>query len=589
MDESGMGNTRVLFGAKYIFLLKYKGAPTLYNFENMSDRRQSDFKSGLGQGDTITRRHREKNSALRRIKRDRALHRIRGVAPDTKSSEDAHFQALLEEYSRNPSLLGLHTLFQKASESQIATHICTMLRISPDNSSSPIIQQLIQKMGSIDSSEAVRAMECLVHITSLELNGDEEIFAKIIVQNHFLDGVALAHIQEDTPIALEVWKLVVNLINVCEQSRDAVLHSPLFTVSAPNAVPPFLLELKKCRPHMQKVLIQLMCSTLEAGNNLPPKEYIITIWPYVISYLMQLMPAGRNLDPNGTGDLECMVNDLCVFLYFLEQKAQQVDEVVFFGIMLLQSDDTRTSNFIGFLVKLIPRLPQLNQWHVARFLVKVSSISSPELWFMSAMKEAQCLHVMVRLMQSPNERLQRAGITWIMNFCADGLDCVAAAIDANIIGLVVQMIRSCGLKYSLMRGVIGLITSVCNACVCELQNPSCSKRASGYLAAIVNDVPVIQTTVKNIRFLNDVQSTCDILDLWLDLLRWEPKWASEELEKYGAENELQNLMDSKNNSIFERVDAVTTILDREASSYNSKMELELPTFGSSSNINHFSF
>lgn len=537
--------------------------------------RKKDFKSGIGDGERVTQKHREKHETLRKIKRDKALLRIRGVTETTVSNDD--FSKALNAYKSVPTMAGLHRLLKIGSESQLATHLIGLLQVNADRTSSPVLSSLVRSLGSESVEEATLAMDCLLHVTYFKIESDERDFARLILEAGLLieNGVALAHVEQDTRLALDIWKLVVNLINICKESRDAVLHSPLFckgSSTLPNSLPPFLRELQRKRGGQlwwDRIMVAILVSTIKVGVELPPKEFILTVWPFVLEYFQMMLPPPKRHVTGTEPEQDVIISDLCELLHFFVLKTRLHDEYVFFG--LLMSKDL-SMQFIPYLVQLIPRLddPQ-NKYFVATFLVKLSRLSVPQVDYMTVMARAGALLVMIQLIQSASERNQRQGLLWVQNFCAESLENVASVLNTDVLATVLRLLNNGALVYSLKVPVINLMAAICNTCVHFMEEYP--QRANGYLAALVNDMPILKTTIHFITTISDVEDLLTVLDLWYDLLKWEPQWVSAELEKYGAEDRLNRLLEHKNMEVFNRTEEVLNALQC-ASNKQEMMELD---------------
>ena len=101
---------------------------------------------------------------------------------------------------------------------------------------------------------------------------------------------------------------------------------------------------------------------------------------------------------------------------------------------------------------------------------------------------------------------------------------------------------------------------------------------------------VNRTTIHFITTISDVEDILTVLDLWYDLLKWEPQWVSAELEKYGAEDRLNQLLEHKSMEVFNRTEEVFDALQR-ASNKQEMMELDLSSssFATPTRTTPFSF
>lgn len=514
-------------------------------------------KQGLGDGERVTNKHREKNETLRKLKRDRALVRLR-TGVNTTANNNSTFQQNMKEYLSRPSLEKLHHLLQTATEDELVKNMAILLqRQVVDNGQvrSSVLLTLVTQLAQPNEKQGMLALACLINITAARIPGEEVDYARILIeQGRVLDtkGVLMAHLLEDTVAALDVWKLIVNLINVCGDARDAILKSAIFNG-------PFLAELNRGRPLFRRVIVAVLVSCIESGTSLPSRNFLASIWQYLVSLIQMVLPSPKRLDHDDEDEFSCIVNDLCSAFHFLALKCQDEDDFKFLTLTLI-SPWTLDHKVLSFLMQLIPRVDVVNRARIAFFLVKASALEMPEqvppLLLMTEMRKANGLAIMHGLAQNANERLQRQGIKWIANYCAESLDYIADVLDAKVLGTIIHLLRG-GAKYALLNPIMYLIMAACNTCVRHLPD----KRAAGYLAAIVNDLMVLKTTVTLITAVADVQLLCDILDLWQDLLKWEPHYVANELESYGVEGKMNLLLEHKSRDVFDRAERVLNTIE----------------------------
>ena len=334
--------------------------------------RQSEFKTGIGSGQIVTQKHREKNESLRKDKRQTAMARIRGIP---LINPNASFPDMLKRYMKEPTIEKLFYLLQQASEAEIITNANAMLQ------GGKVLHLLVRAMGGSDQKSGVQAMDCLIFITGVRIAGDEIEYAKLLTHPGTFATIA-AHIEEDTMLALGMWSLANNLMDIGVQSKVAVLASPLFSGGS-NAL--VFKELRRKRPQFQSTIIRTICSTFQADwYHLPPREYIYNVWPFIMDFFYTIAPLAKR---SYSDEDDFLIQYLCILLEAFKAKSQQEDDVVFFGQLALQNIP-----FITYLLQLIPRTGMVNQQRLSFFLVKVSLLEAPPL--MQAMRAAGGLAIM---------------------------------------------------------------------------------------------------------------------------------------------------------------------------------------------------
>lgn len=495
--------------------------------------RQSEFKTGIGSGQIVTQKHREKNESLRKDKRQTAMARIRGI---TLINPNASFPDMLKRYMKEPTIEKLFYLLQQASEAEIITNANNMLQ------GGKVLHLLVRAMAGSDQKNGVQAMDCLIFITGVHIAGDEVEYAKLLSHPGTFATIA-AHIEEDTVLALGMWSLANNLMDIGVQSKVAVLASPLFSGGS-NAL--IFKELRRKRPNFQSTIIRTIMTTFQADKyHLPPREYIYNMWPFIMDFFYTIAPIAKR---SYSDEDDSRIHYLCILLEAFKAKSQQEDDVVFFGQLALHNIP-----FITYLLQLIPRTGMVNQQRLSFFLVKVSLLETPPL--MQAMRSAGGLAIMTTLTQMPNVKVQENGILWIANFCSDSIEHVQETLQKGVFFTIGRLLTA-GHKYDLIKPIVWLFKASCSVCVDALP------AANSFLERIVKEANVVQSTVSAITKVAEVTLLCDILDLWKDLVRWNPEEILNQLEMFGAEQKLSLLLQHKNSDVFDKAEALLCLMEK---------------------------
>lgn len=519
--------------------------------------RKLEFKTGIGNGKLITDRHREKNDSLRKDKRQKAMLRVRGISV---IDPNASFTKMFEEYMKMPTIERLFYLLKQATEVELITNANVILQ------GGKVLRLLSRAMGGADRVSGIQALSCLSLITSVEISEDEKIYANILCEPVMFAPV-VAHIEEDTEMAIEMWALANNLIAIGLQSKVTVLASSLF--NNPNAF--IFQELRRKRPAFQKVIIRIISTSIRSHrDHLPSRGYIELIWPFVIDAFYTNLPLVKR---QTTDDDQETIGHLCALLQAFKAKSQQEDDVVFFGQLAL-----RNIPFISYLMQLVPYLGMENQQRIAFFLVKVSLFNMPSV--MEAMRAADGLSIMHHLTQTPNEELQINGVKWIANYCLCSLGHVQNVFDQGAFSNIGRLM-TIGHKYKLLESTIWLFTAACNSCVCALDTNY--NVANKLLFQITQHASILKITISAITKVAEVHLLCDILDLWTNLVHWNPEKILSELDSMGAEYKLSLLLQHKDSNVFDKAEVLMDAMDNHCKDDDDDDDVRM------TNVKTFSF
>lgn len=545
--------------------------------------RKKDFKKGLGSNEDATDRHAQKAFQIRKQKQEDRIQLIRNQTSKLQSNNLAdplqgyNRKAFVEQKNLD-AFRALAYLLETGTEAQIC-------EVASQIADYKVLSVLVYLLGIPETSAT--AASCILNITGIEHLPTALVNAEYLLTQGFLDIVYL-HIQRKTPIVRHLWGVVANLTCVCDAARDIVLESKL--ILNEQEVPPFIEAIQRGDPELQDVILLIVNGIFQTGNVVPPQPFVYVVWPIIVKILYQIFPEPRKQEHGDS------LTQLDYILGTFQCMSERLRDPAFFTRLLGLVDH---ATFIPFMVRMIPRVDAVNQVRVAKFLIQIGMLPIENCIFHRLMQHAGCVDIMIRLVQHPNERLQREGIIWIGNYASDGVEFVEELFDKRAFDEIINILRRNG-KRTLVRQSIAAILGVCCACVeprdfrpannsqgNNLQvvptgnnqqiipwgnsqqvvpwgnDPSGDKSSDNILCHLIFDRNLLQVTKHLAHQPGEFALAQDMLNMWYELLLWKFEPVRNVLEEIGALDIVAEYLGSKYPPIFELAAKIEKLCDKK--------------------------
>lgn len=499
------------------------------------------FKKGLGTTEDAVERSAIRSDGIRKKKKEDVLARRRN---QSKPATLTQFQTLCKEYVFGKSFNILQILCRIGTNQELQDEFPNLL-YSGERKNGPEIVQVLVRMASFPSPDTTPALDTLVNITGASTSYAVEI-AQTIIREGFLNH-AIKYIQTDPaqvkPEWLnDIWGVVANLVCLCPEARDIVLASMY-----PQA---FYTQVQRGTVEISTLLL-IICGSLEVSPVLPPNEFFMTAWPFLVAQLKTLY-AQEHAD-----GLDFV---LCAFVAI----ASRCTDVEFFQSLV----NYNQMEIIPIMITVCKKLTDnVNKLRICQFLVRVGML--PHIQFQECMKKHGCLELMIRMTQDSAERLRREGLVWLGNFASEGIEYVELILEKNALEAVINTIRRQH-RHFLVRNSIYVLIAMCNSCLrCADRN-----RAENVMGFLFDTKQVISLTVPYVDVVANENMTIDILQLWRDALKWKREFISPLIEERGGFDRVAKLIGTRNTTIFKLCSEIEDLNNA------NEMEIEATVFDS---------
>ncbi len=522
--------------------------------------RQDDFKSGIKHK---TEKRAQQNTDLRKKKRDQKLKQRR--AP-VQAENGNNFDQMLSKYNKAALLGGdmgqlrlLNQLLGNATKHQLEKHIDDLLFISANPQGgaggaegAPKVPAIVHKLlGACKTNAITDAMRlslmCLLNLTGTKTSFEVKC-AELLIQSGFLDIVKThldlftsgKHPSLDSKTHGVLWECVVNLIITCPEARNVVLLSPLMGFKGDMNDAPidsaFTRDLKVVfgpqfppadKEYFIPLLLAVICSIYESNETeLPPLSFTLTAWNHVVQamYEMQLMP-WQDMSELQQLRFNSITSTLFLILNGLK-KVHQEDSVR----LIAYAGQTL---FMQTLSNMFQFASLGNQIRIVKIFVQISALPLKEGEFQFAMRKANCVRLMMLVVQSNHPELRQHGFFWIGNYTADGVQFVHELIEAGIIDALIPSIRRD--VADIRRSAVYALMTMFSACDEERKNNmQTSDIANGIMHALVTKHRIFTWIAPFISMAGEEIVVIDILDVMARALQWNKKVTLEAIEHADA-------------------------------------------------------
>jgi len=238
------------------------------------------FKTGLGDGESATKRHAEKATILRRKKHDEKIQRLRKQNNSSSSSLDKskieNCKQVFLSTGSYETLLYLKNFTHASTEEELNV----ILDIPLVNSLGSLLMHKQQEYQSA-------AADCLVNITGSADNEKLNTIGHLILKTPFL-SICAQHLMRKTPIFLDVWKIIANIACLCQDARTVLLKSSIFIATDESTPPLFAAEFDQNDMATIPVLVLIMhaFSGVDDGH----EAFVFSQWKRLTSLLFRIFP-----------------------------------------------------------------------------------------------------------------------------------------------------------------------------------------------------------------------------------------------------------------------------------------------------------
>ncbi len=511
--------------------------------------RRDDFKKGIKDK---TQQRQAENLGLRKQKReDKLRHRRVAVKLDTAAT----FEQLFAKYDKHALLSGsldqlklLNQLLFLATKDQLDKHVDALLF----EETKPVILTLLLALCRNSEHKQFEsthlAITCLLNLTGTRSSFELQC-AKALVDGGFLQTVEThltlflkgMHPTMNVPMHSQLWEVVLNIIITCPEARDVVLESSLMGFrgqceGASEAV--FIRDLRFIATQAQEllpVIMSVISGIYEMNDDeLPPWLFTMATWPYVIETLcdVQSIPY-HEMDDSVRITFSCTTTIIMSVLQGL--KTQEEGAIRLIGL--------------AGPVRLMQKLGQLhvcanliNQVRIVKIFVHISGLPLKDSEFQISMEKAGCIPVMMRTLQSNEERLRQQGFLWVGNHMSDGVTYVHHMIQAGVMDALIASVRRD--KEHVRRNAVYALMTMFSACDQDRKtNMRYSEMANGIMFTLVTKVGLFRWLTPFVGLVGGEDVTTDILTVMADALRWNKKVTMKAIETADAPERVSLLLD----------------------------------------------
>lgn len=491
--------------------------------EDPSNGRSDEFKTGLGNTETIVHKHAEKERALRREKRDEKIARMRNrhhyEAPAPGMFELSKAIAVRDAFIATHSLESSQYLkqFISANAEGMNEILCA-----------PFLEAIMAAISKANHAGVMcNAANFLVNIMADASNENVPLLGNTLICKPAFYNVLAQHICDaNSPIRFDMWKVVANVACMCQDARNYLFASLL--------LPIFLSELDKRDPATLPMLLVTLVGATASEDAVINEALIQSTWKRVLGLLPLLLPAPQK---------EEEPNQLLEYtLTIIQNVLQKSNEAYAVGLLRSVSD----AGVIEFLVGLCDRVSRtnFNVLHVQRILVLISKYNVENHEFVHRMRQAGCIQLMARLSVDANERIKKEAMMWIGNYSAEGSAFVQHLVEQHAYDGIIGLLRKAPKVHLLDQALYALVSAV-KSCCRERNSES-----DATLRTLLTEKQFLDFTVRHVGQVGCDTRTCDILSMWVALLKWDKRFVLPILEDMHALDRVDDLLGSRNPAIY---------------------------------------
>lgn len=506
-----------------------------------SNSRASEFKTGLGDINQVSKRHAEKAGLRSKKNRNDKISRMR------KQNSGGDTFVVPDNFSEQAFLA--RNVFLKTASLESLQFIQRFLRVATKRE----INSFLDEQGMLASAMVTLlkhnstvfvmiASDCLVNITGNVKSDKLSSVAMVLTKTDFIP-IAYAHVMnQQSPIRLDMWMCIANMALLCQDARNYLLETPLFKSNNP----PFTAELAQQDPAtLPVVLLTLYAFYPQKDDTIVLNEpFTMAQWRIICNILYTKYPPPMK-QTDSDRDLSMI---LLIILSIFDNSSAA------FRIRLISIERL----FIAFLVGLLPRICDIDdKIRVAKILVHIGMLDVPQCEFQNIMREAGCIQLMTDLSQSGHELLKRESMVWIANYASESYTFVTHLLHCRAFdGITVYLQRPSEVKY--MNQAIHVLKTASQSCYNNRTTES-----DEVLKTLLNQNGWLRLTSQRIGRVGCVELTLEILSFWIALVKWDIHFIRPILEDSRGLERLAELLADKNPAIWSLANRLDEMLNNE--------------------------
>lgn len=516
--------------------------------------RAKDFKTGLGDTESVVHRHAQKAVSIRKGKRDERMQRIRNTGPSPSSAGPsmtvdqlmASAFAMRDVFIRTGSLESLQFLqqfFRHVSEKDLNDLL---------DDQGLLVKSMVTLLMHTNVGHVTLAADCLVCITGevdiIKLSSVEVLLNK----TPFLE-IAHTHMnQRNSPIFLDMWKCVANLACVCQDARNILIQSPIFRKANPQdpRMPVFVTEFDREDPATIQIVLLILFGFCSFDNSTICEPFIFSHWGRITKLLYSVFPAPMKEEPGGE-PIEVLESLLEIIEGILYKSRPE------FGAGLIYKEKP----LIPFMIHLCPRLNTVNQIRAARIVAQMGFYKVPNNEFLHLMREAGCIQLMSRFSLHPVERIQREALVWFAYYAGGSSEFVSHLIYNKALDGTFEFFRR-DPKQSMVVQAMFILTVACQSCY---QSKTNKKESDEILKDLLITKQCLGLMCHQLDKPGQVKMVTDILALWLGLLKWNRAFVLPYLEEIGGIEKVEKLLGDNCTAIYNLASKIDDLIKDGAS------------------------
>lgn len=465
---------------------------------------QSEFKSGI---ENKTEKRAHDLSIIRKKKQEEKKHRLRHTSSGGGGGEPT-FGASGGGVGDLPmaQLRALHQFLHVNydNDKELDANMLKMFPTLMDNTCVEI-NQLIEYLHKSKGPEAnFRAIKSIFVITQSKINFLLDFVSHLFQQqppggnNKFIE-YCTKHLEENSEIAIDVWKTLSNLSMICKESRDIILHSDICKVYFPK-----FFEMNKKNHQMEQIIYYFIAGITTTGErDLPPEGFIKGVWLEIIERFKLTKQVIKNLDDGEDQDIvDCVLHTIYIIGKLSPRPFLQ---------QLIQIGETK-SGLITFLCKYVNSVQGCYLFWGVEFLTAALQ-TEPEP--VGQIASRHCLDIIAHHCENMEPRVARTCIQWIGIFATVSFTNMKQVMDTGSLKPILNIIRL-GRRFTKeIVSCIDVIDKIVANCVQALKRMD--KRTEFVIDYLLFDADIIRLTVHFIR-RDDTVMVFRVLNLWYTLM-----------------------------------------------------------------------
>lgn len=456
---------------------------------------------------------------------DKRLQRSEGLRKDKRLAKLAQFRkstpeqgAFEENRSAFKGLEALGALQQcllRGTDDQICDFVDHLAVDQPD-----FVRHLVTEAAERPTQVI---MDILVCLTNSPHNYTESLSMHMMQECQFVQRVAYAHLEQQTPFASDVWWILANVVANCR-------------CALPERIMALLIEQMhhdQCQDaQMTRVLMLTVATVCESRHPNMDQQWISGAFVYVVRMLMvHIHPEPRrvtNQEMNGRHCDHALDYAVCSLYLMFKQLANHPQSM---HVIVDPVQQETQGRLVNFFVNMTLRVDDTNVVRVCYMLAQWTKMDS----YTNAFRGSQCVKAMHALLHSGHDYIQSETCTWIANYVQFGMDCVTDCVqNLDMFQALMRVIQSQRSRHSTSNAIYA-IRCMCNVALDAHQNNiQQTQCASDFFTTLLDRFQLIRniSRLPGAPGLEDM--SCDILVIYCALLDWNAPKVIPELENYSA-------------------------------------------------------